>query len=62
MHSEAGYDLLILPSKMERHSSRMVPVGEHNADGLIVFTSAWLMRRSFTSFQEFPLVCFTARL
>ena len=40
--SETGYDLLIFASpKLERHEfSRMVPVGEHNTDGLIVFTSS----------------------
>ncbi|HMN62680.1 MAG TPA: LacI family DNA-binding transcriptional regulator [Anaerolinea sp.] len=40
--SEHGYDLLIFVStKLERHElTHMVPVGEHNTDGLLVFTTS----------------------
>jgi LacI family transcriptional regulator len=40
--SQSGFDLLIFASpKLERHEfNRALPVGEHNTDGLLVFTSS----------------------
>lgn len=57
--SENGFDLLIFASpKLERHEfTRMVPVGEHNTDGLIVFTSSMVDEEIIRLHSRgFPLV------
>ncbi len=57
--SENGFDLLIFSSpKLERHEfKRMVPVGEHNTDGLLVFTSSLVDEEISRLHQRgFPLV------
>ena len=57
--SENGYDLLIFVSpKLERHElTHMVPVGEHNTDGLLVFTTSLPDEEVIRMHQHhFPLV------
>jgi DNA-binding LacI/PurR family transcriptional regulator len=57
--SENGFDLLIfVSSKLERHElTRMVPIGEHNTDGLLVFTTSLEDMELVRLYQHhFPLV------
>ncbi len=57
--SENGFDLLIFVStKLERHElTHMVPIGEHNTDGLLVFTTSLEDNEVVRLYQHhFPLV------